>query len=75
MPGTTLEYTLKENQTYTWITGKTVEETAKYHHYVRKGFWGLVKTADTTELTGWSSDSNLLEPKQRKELGRLAVTE
>ncbi|WP_294523130.1 hypothetical protein [uncultured Anaerovibrio sp.] len=64
-----LEYAVKGNQTYTWINGKTLETTRTYQHYERRGFWGLVQTANEEELKGWAQSSKPIDSNTAKELG------
>nr|MBO6294148.1 hypothetical protein [Schwartzia sp. (in: firmicutes)] len=65
----TLTYDPKANQAYTWIEGATTETSATYEHYERRGFWGLVQTADTTQLKAWENNSQPVEPAKLRELG------
>ena len=67
--GNTLTYDVKGNQVYSWINGASVETTATYQHYERRGFWGLVQTANDTTLQGWTTDANKIEPEQLRTLG------
>lgn len=67
--GNNLTYAVKDNQTYTWINGKSIETTRTYEHYVRKGMWGLVKTADENELKSWAQSSTPIDTSTAKELG------
>ncbi|MBQ1635664.1 MAG: hypothetical protein II102_03555, partial [Bacteroidales bacterium] len=45
------------------------ETTRTYEHYVRKGMWGLVKTADENELKSWAQSSTPIDTSTAKELG------
>ena len=67
--GHDLTYEVQPNQTYSWVNGSSVEVTRTYQHYERRGFWGLVQTADETELKGWETDANQIAPEKRRELG------
>ena len=50
--GNTISYGVKGGQLYTWVNGYSVDTTRTYEHYERRGMWGLVQTADETELKG-----------------------
>ena len=54
---TPLSYTVKDKQTYSWVNGSTINTTETYEHYERRGFWGLVQTANETQLKEWAKDS------------------
>ena len=66
--GNNLTYNTKEHQAYTWVKGTSVETNAKYQHYERRGFWGLVQTADETTLQAWSQNSQPVEPAVQRKL-------
>ena len=66
---TTNSYDVIGNQAYTWVNGSSIESTKTYQHYVRRGFWGLVKTADESELKAWEKSSNPISENDKKRLG------
>ena len=67
--GNTISYGVEGGQLYTWVNGYSVETTRTYQHYERRGMWGLVQTADETELRGWSTDSNVIDKKEGAKIG------
>ncbi len=67
--GNTISYGVKGDQLYTWVNGYSVDTTRTYEHYERRGMWGLVQTADETELKGWSTDENVIDKKEGAKIG------
>jgi hypothetical protein len=67
--GNTISYGVKGDQLYTWVNGYSVDTTRTYEHYERRGMWGLVQTADETELKGWSTDENVIDTKEGAKIG------
>ena len=67
--GTTTTYDVLGNQAYTWVSGNSIETTRTYQHYERRGFWGLVQTADESELKAWEKSSNPISENDKKRLG------
>ena len=67
--GNPLTYNVKKNQTYSWVNGNSIETTRTYQHYERRGFWGLVQTANETALKGWESSSTPIDTNEAKKLG------
>ena len=66
---TPLSYTVKDKQTYSWVNGSTINTTETYEHYERRGFWGLVQTANETQLKEWAKDSKPVSTDDQKKYG------
>ena len=67
--GHDLTYGVKENQTYSWVNGNSVETTQTFEHYVRKGLWGAIETVNETQLKEMSQNKQPVEVNDKKKLG------
>ena len=67
--GTSLTYNVKENQTYSWVNGNSVETTRTYEHYVRKGMWGAIETVNEDGLKAWEQNATPIDTNEGKKLG------
>lgn len=67
--GTPITYNVKENQTYSWVNGNSVETTRTYEHYVRKGMWGAIETVNEDGLKAWEQNSKPIDTNEGKKLG------
>ena len=65
----TVSYTVKDRQTYSWVTGISVETTRTFEHYVRKGLWGAIETVNEEGLKALSNTSRPIDSVEGKRLG------
>ena len=67
--GHDLTYNVKDKQTYSWVNGNTVDTNRTFEHYERRGFWGLVQTANETQLKEWEANSTPVSIDDKKKYG------
>ena len=67
--GHDLTYNVKDKQTYSWVNGNTVDTNRTFEHYERRGFWGLVQTANETQLKEWEKNSAPVSIDDKKKYG------
>ncbi|WP_295358558.1 hypothetical protein [uncultured Succiniclasticum sp.] len=68
----TMSYTVKGGQSYSWISGNSVETNQTFEHYVRKGLWGAIETVNETQLKEMAKTK---APIEKNEAARLQLPE